>query len=177
MIQPAEKFRKSTVRPDYKPKAPIAGVRFIELRRFVDEGGDLCETARFDGGRLLGFDGFEVRQTMHSVLQPGAVKAWHYHRSQTDLWYVPGHERALVGLLDVRKGSATEGVSQRVVLGDGQARLLVIPPGVAHGCANLGSNPVNLFYFVDRAFDPANHDEQRLPADAAGTDFWTIRPG
>jgi len=48
----------------------------------------------------------------------------------------------LVVLGDVRKGSASEGVTQRLVLGDGASRLVRIPPGVAHGVRNLAATRV-----------------------------------
>jgi dTDP-4-dehydrorhamnose 3,5-epimerase len=48
-------------------------------------------------------------------------------------------------------------------MGDHQeARVLRIPPGVAHGCRCL-SGPANLFYITSRLYDPA--DEGRIPHD------------
>jgi dTDP-4-dehydrorhamnose 3,5-epimerase len=65
----------------------------------------------------------------------------------------------------------------RLVLGSGKARLLLIPRGVAHGVANLSSQPAAVIYFVNQAFNLERPDEHRLPYDLLGEDFWSIRPG
>ena len=85
----------------------------------------------------------------------------------------------LVLLLDVRKGSRTDGTRQRLMLGNGTSRLLVIPPGVAHGVRNLGESPGRIIYFTDLHFspEPATCDEGRLPWDFAGKDVWEMTRG
>lgn len=172
-----KKFAPKVSRQQYEAKPTLDGVRFVDLRRFLDDGGEFEELARVSAGRLDGLPDFEVRQVNHSLMQPGAVKAWHLHEHQEDVWFVPPDERVLVGLLDVRSGSKTEGLTMRFVLGDGLARLVYIPRGVAHGAANPYPRPARILYFVNQTFDPARPDELRLPSDAAGDDFWTLRPG
>ena len=85
----------------------------------------------------------------------------------------------LVVLLDTRRGSPTEGARMRLVLGDGSSRLLRIPPGVAHGVRNLGTQPGRIIYFTDVHFsaEPASCDEGRLPWDFAGADVWEVVRG
>jgi dTDP-4-dehydrorhamnose 3,5-epimerase len=65
----------------------------------------------------------------------------------------------------------------RFVMGAGRSQLLAIPPGVAHGCANLGTGASALLYFTDRQFQIEDADEGRLPWDLLGADFWRITPG
>ena len=65
----------------------------------------------------------------------------------------------------------------RFVLGAGVAQLLIIPPGVAHGAANVWENPVTMVYFTDQTFNQGNPDERRLPHDLFGEDFWTLKKG
>jgi dTDP-4-dehydrorhamnose 3,5-epimerase len=110
-------------------------------------------------------------------MEPGTIKAWHLHQRQDDLWFVPPHDRLLVGLLDAREHSPTYRGRQRIVMGAGRARLLLIPRGVAHGVANLSGRPASVIYFVNQPFDPQNPDEHRLPHDLVGEDFWRITPG
>ena len=166
------RYRKQT----YAPAEALAGVEVVELRRFADAGGSMTELARLDEGRLLGREGFLAAQMNYSTLEPGAVKAFHVHRQQTDVWFVPPEDRVLLVLADVRKGSATEGRSTRLVLGDTRSLLVRIPPGVAHGCKNLASHAARILYFVDRHFDPdpARTDEGRLPWDFLGAQIWDI---
>ena len=110
-------------------------------------------------------------------MEPGTIKAWHLHSRQEDLWFIPPHDRCLIGLLDVREESETYKRSMRFVMGAGRARLLLIPRGVAHGIANLGNRPASMFYFVNRAFDREEPDEQRLSWDVLGEGFWRNMPG
>jgi len=92
---------------------------------------------------------------------------------------VPPTDKILLCVGDVRKGSPTEGVVQRLVLGDGNSRLVRIPPGVAHGCKNLRTAGLSVIvYFVDVHFSAeADCDEGRLPWDHFGADVWDVERG
>ena len=150
----------------YGAASTIDGVRVVELARLVN-------------GTPESFAGFTVGQINYSEIEPGAIKAFHLHARQTDVWFVPPSDRMLVVLLDVRKGSRSENLRQRVVLGHGASRLLVIPPGVAHGVRNLGEATGRIVYLTDLHFspEPATCDEGRLPWDFAGKDVWEIARG
>ncbi len=163
----------------YAPTPSIEGVEIVELKRFHDDGGSMTELARITDGRTQAFAGFTPRQVNYSEVEPGAVKAFHLHRRQTDLWFVPPSDRMLVVLVDVRQGSKTEGMKMRLMLGNGAPRVLRIPPGVAHGGKNLGTTLGRIIYFVDVQFsaDPAVCDEGRLPWDYAGADVWDVVRG
>jgi dTDP-4-dehydrorhamnose 3,5-epimerase len=158
---------------DYGAAPTIDGVVTVELRRFNDDGGAMIELLR-DGEHPPELDGFEPRQINYSTLQPGTIKAFHVHREQTDVWFVPPEDRVLAVLVDVRERSASRGARLRRMLGDGRPMLVRIPPGVAHGCRNLGTAPARIVYFTDRLFspEPARCDEGRLPWDWAGADVW-----
>ena len=163
----------------YGPAPTIDGVTLMPLTRHADDGGSLTELARLTDGRAEGVAGFTVRQINFSELAPGAVKAFHLHVRQTDVWYAPPGDRMLAVLIDVRQGSPTEGTLMRLVLGDGASRLLRIPPGVAHGVRNLGPGPGRLVYLTDLHFsaEPSSCDEGRLPWDFAGADVWEVIRG
>jgi dTDP-4-dehydrorhamnose 3,5-epimerase len=170
----AERYRLQ----DYGGSSRIDGVEVVELRRFNDDGGSLTELLRLAGAAdAAGLAGFRVAQVNYSCLQPGVVKAFHLHHRQTDVWFVPPEDRLLLVLVDVRAGSPTEGARVRLLLGDGTSRLVRIPPGVAHGCRNLGSAPGRILYFTDVHFstDPEHGDEGRLPWDFAGREVWDVR--
>ena len=160
----------------YDGSPSIDGVEFVEVRRFNDDGGAMMELFRFNEPRLAGLEGFEPQQLNYSLVQPGTIKAFHLHRRQTDVWFVPSEDRILMALVDVRAGSPTEGARQRIVLGDGNNRLVRIPPGVAHGCRNLSRTESRILYFTDLLFDPDPErcDEGRLPWDFAGAEIWDV---
>jgi dTDP-4-dehydrorhamnose 3,5-epimerase len=161
---------------DYSPATPIQGVEIVELKRFSDDGGSFTELGRLDRGLHAAFPGFEVRQVNYTEMDPGAIKAFHLHRRQTDVWFVPPDDKMLLVLLDVRADSATRNVHRRLVLGDNASRLVRIPPGVAHGVKNLAASRGRIIYFVDLAFSPAPDqcDEGRLPWDFAGPEIWDV---
>jgi dTDP-4-dehydrorhamnose 3,5-epimerase len=163
----------------YGPAPKIDGVALVPLTRHTDDGGSLTELARLADGHAEGLADFVVRQINFSELAPGVIKAYHLHVRQTDIWYVPPGDRMLVVLLDVRHGSSTEGARMRFVLGDGASRLLRIPPGVAHGVRNVGSQSGRIVYLTDLHFsaEPSSCDEGRLPWDFAGADVWEVTRG
>ena len=163
----------------YGPGPTIDGVELVELRRFADDGGSMTELARLTDGDPAALAGFRVHQINYSEVEPGAIKAYHLHTRQTDVWYVPPSDRMLVVLVDARRGSRTEGARMRLVLGAGGSRLLRIPPGVAHGVRNLAATAGRIIYFTDVHFsaDPATCDEGRLPWDWAGADVWDVTRG
>ena len=158
----------------YAPTPRIEGVEIVELRRHADDGGSMTELARLTTGASAALAGFTLRQINYSEVAPGAVKAFHLHTRQTDVWFVPPSSRMLCVLIDVRAGSPTEGLRNRFMLGDGASRVVRIPPGVAHGCRNLGATTGQIVYFTDLHFsvDPDTCDEGRLPWDFAGGDIW-----
>ncbi len=164
---------------DYSPRKKIEGVEIVELKRFNDDGGSMTELGRLDQGVHAQLPGFTVRQVNYSLLDPLAIKAFHLHTRQTDVWFVPPSDKLLLVLADVRKGSPTEGTILRTVLGDGSSRLVRIPPGVAHGCKNLRSaSPTAILYFVDVQFSPGQDtDEGRLPWDHFGAQVWEVERG
>ena len=164
---------------DYRPAPAMDGVQLIELKRFTDDGGSFMELARLQPGVAAGLPGFECRQVNYSELEPGAIKAFHVHRRQTDVWFVPPGDKMLVILLDVRAASQSRGAQRRLVLGDGASRLLLIPPGVAHGVKNLAPTRGRIIYLVDTQFcaDPDQTEEGRLPWDFAGPEIWEVTRG
>jgi dTDP-4-dehydrorhamnose 3,5-epimerase len=164
---------------DYSPAAAIDGVQIVELKRFNDDGGALTELGRLQSGLHAALPGFEVKQVNYSEVEPGAIKAFHLHRRQTDVWFVPPGDKMLLVLLDVRAESSTQHVRRRIVLGDGTSRLVRIPPGVAHGVKNLAPVRGRIIYFVDTHFAqaPDQCDEGRLPWDFSGAEIWDVVRG
>lgn len=163
----------------YEAGPRIQGVEIVELRRFHDDGGAITELGRLTAGTHGQLAGFECRQVNYSEIEPDAVKAYHLHRRQTDVWYVPPHDKVLLVLHDCRTGSPTEGATMRFVIGDGTSRLVRIPPGVAHGCKNLAREKGRILYMVDLHFstDPDECDEGRLPWDFLGAEIWDVVRG
>jgi dTDP-4-dehydrorhamnose 3,5-epimerase len=163
---------------EYHPRTVIDGVKITDLRLMQDDGGSFTEILRLDDeGNLLGIPDFKVKQSSYSLVLPGAIKAFHLHYNQEDVWFALPSDRLLIGMVDTRKDSPTCGVSMRFVMGAGKAQLVYIPRGVAHGCANIGTEPAAIVYFVNQHFALNDPDERRLPWDLLGADFWHMTPG
>lgn len=184
---PLEKLTPADFGPDYAARITtqgyggagrIEGVKILDLRLLTDDGGSFAELVRFDEeGNLEAIPEFKVRQSSYSLVLPGAIKAFHLHFNQEDVWFVPPTDRLLIGLVDARKASPSCGTTMRFVMGGGKAQLLYIPRGVGHGGANIGTQPATILYYVNQRFDITDPDERRLPYDIVGEDFWRIAPG
>lgn len=107
-------------------------------------------------------------QVNFSVQYPGVVKAWHRHDRQTDFWLcVTGH-------LKVGVHREKDGASWRMVVGEKQAGVVVIPPPLWHGAMAVGAAPAGLLYYVTRAFDADQPDEHRRPHDSVPGFSWAV---
>ena len=175
------KFRTKLYKQDYASKPKIDGIKFIDIPYFTDDGGAFCELLKKGDTGFFAehFFDFELKQVNWSIIEPGLIKAGHLHKNQEDIWFVPPTDKVLVGLMDLRENSATVGVKMRFVLGAGHARLLYIPRGVAHGCANPYPRPMTVLYMVNKIWtsDPETTDEYRIDYREFGEGFWEMAKG
>jgi dTDP-4-dehydrorhamnose 3,5-epimerase len=149
-----------------RPDAPdlIDGVEIAPLAVYPDDRGFFTELARLGKGLAAKMvpDGARQIQVSLTLTYPGTIKAIHYHSEQTDLW-APCSGMVQVFLYDLRLRSKTFGAINTIFAGRFQPWEILIPPGVAHGYKALGIEPIQLVYFTDRHYNPA--DELRLPYD------------
>ncbi len=166
-------YQKNIFTQDYSKKELIDDVQIININNFVGEDGDFSELVRLnEKGEIEQVPGFQVRQISRTKLFPNAIKGWHLHFKQEDLWYVFPHSHVLVGLVDLRENSSTKNLKMRLVMGGGKSQLLYIPRGVAHGVVNLSPNMADLIYFTNQTFNIEDPDEKRLHWDTFGREFW-----
>jgi dTDP-4-dehydrorhamnose 3,5-epimerase len=92
---------------------------------------------------------------------PELIKAFHWHKKQWDYWDI-GTGNARVVLVDLREESPTAGAIQQVILGENAPRMVAIPPYVAHGYQCLGTQDVQLIYYVTEPYNPKDPDEGRI---------------
>ncbi len=163
---------------NYKADPKIEGVLLLKLNYFSSEDGYFIELARLGKDKgLESAPSFKAEQISYSSLDPKSIKAWHIHYQQDDIWFIPPNNKVLIGLHDLRKTSLTKKVTQRIILGNHQSNLLLIPKGVAHGCSNLSNSQATIIYITDRKFNTKKPDEQRLPWDYLGKNFWQVKKG
>ena len=128
----------------------IDGVRIKPLKVIPDERGRLAEILRRDDDIFLGFG-----QVYMTTAYPGVVKAWHYHRKQTDNFAVVTGMMKIV-LYDAREDSPTKGEVNEFFVGDHNPILVQIPPGVYHGFKCVSEHEAIV---INTPTEPYNHEE------------------
>lgn len=139
----------------------IAGVRIFPYPLWPDDRGYFLEVARIGQGAVAEFSSAST-QVSAALSYPGTIKAFHFHKFQTDCW-VPVQGMFQVALVDLRKDSPTHGLRNTLYVGALRPWQLIIPPGVGHGYKVIGSNAAMLVYLTNRFYDPK--DEGRIPYD------------
>ncbi len=154
-------------------RAPrIEGVKTRTLRVIPDERGWLMEILRADDGELFTRFG----QVYVSATYPGVVKAWHYHKVQTDN-FACVHGMVKLVLVDTRPGSPTEGAVNEFVIGSQQPMLVQVPKLVYHGWKCIGDT---MALVVNTPTEPYRHDdpdEFRLEPHGTLPYDWSRRDG
>ena len=105
----------------------IDGVKTKRLRVIPDERGRLLEILRADDELFQQFG-----QVYITTTYPHVVKAWHFHKIQTDnIAVVKGMLK--LALYDPREGSPTKGEVNEFYIGEHNPLLIQIPKEVYHG--------------------------------------------
>jgi len=134
----------------------IDGVHIKKLKFIRDERGRLMEILRRDDNVFKKFG-----QAYVTTAKPNAVKAWHYHKKQSDNFFcIFGKMR--VGLYDSRKDSRTFGKTQDIVMDFEKPALLTIPPGVWHGFECAGKSEAAIMNLCTHLYEYKKPDEYRV---------------
>jgi dTDP-4-dehydrorhamnose 3,5-epimerase len=150
----------------------IEGVRIKRLKVIADERGWLMEMLRDDDEMFQKFG-----QVYLSVVYPGVVKGWHFHKRQTDHFvFVKG--MAKVVLYDTRDASSTKGEVNEFFMGELNPILLVIPPFVLHGMKGIGTEPAYLVNTPTEHYVYDEPDEFRVPPHDSSIPYdWSHNDG
>ena len=150
----------------------IDGVKVKRLKVIPDERGLLMEMMRDDDEFFQKFG-----QVYLSVVYPGVVKGWHYHKKQTDHFvFVKG--MAKVVLVDTRESSSTKGEVNEFFMGENNPILLVIPPFVLHGMKGIGTEAAYLVNTPTEHYNYDEPDEFRVPAHDPSIPYdWSRKDG
>lgn len=150
----------------------IDGVIEKPLKMICDERGRLMEILRNDDDV---FDCFG--QVYITSAYPGVVKAWHYHKKQTDHFAVV-RGMAKIVLYDAREDSPTRGEVNEFFAGDFRSVLVKIPPLVYHGYKCISEHECIVMNLPTELFDYKNPDEHRVAPDDPSIPYdWTRKDG
>jgi len=150
----------------------IEGVIIKHLQVIPDERGWLMEILRCDDPQFRQFG-----QVYLSTAYPGVVKAWHYHKKQTDNFTcVKGMMKVV--LYDARKNSPTSQQLTELFIGERNPALITVPPGVYHGFKAIGTDTAFFISIPDMPYNSKEPDEYRLPPDTSEIPYtWGLTPG
>ena len=150
----------------------IEGIAARSGRVIPDQRGRLGEIMRADDPWFEKFG-----QVYFTTTYPGVVKAWHYHKIQTDHFYVV-KGLIKVALYDERKDSSTHGVVNEVYLGEHRPGQIRIPPGVQHGWMCVSDTEAYIVNIVSEMYNRSSPDEYRTdPHDNHIPYDWARRDG
>jgi dTDP-4-dehydrorhamnose 3,5-epimerase len=133
----------------------LSGLLLIQLDVHVDARGFFVE--RYNRSRFAEMGLPSFFQDNHSRSVPRTIRGLHYQ--------VRPAQGKLVGairgriwdvVVDIRPQSPTYGQTLGLELNDSNGHLLWVPPGFAHGFCVIGSEPADVLYKVDSAYEPSS---------------------
>jgi dTDP-4-dehydrorhamnose 3,5-epimerase len=134
----------------------IEDVKICPAKVFPDERGRLGEILRADDQFFEKFG-----QVYFTTTYPGVVKAWHWHKKQTDHFYV-AKGTVKVALYDGRSDSKTKGCVNQLYLGEHCPAVLKIPPGVCHGWMCTSQEEAYIINITTEVYNYSQPDEFRI---------------
>lgn len=126
----------------------IRGVSIHPLKQIPDERGKIMHMLRADDPHFEHFG-----EIYFSMIYPGVVKGWHWHREMA-LNYA-----CIVGIIklvlyDEREGSPTYGEIQEIYLGEGNYVLVHVPCQIWNGFKGIGTIPAIVANCATLPHDP-----------------------
>ena len=146
----------------------IKGVYLKKLPVHKDERGALFEILRSDWKIFKKFG-----QTYITVCKTGWVKGWHYHKIQTDNFFVVKGKARIV-LIDSSKKKVME-----FMLSDKEPSILVIPPKVIHGFESISKVECWIMNIPTELYNYKKPDEYRIKLDEPNIPYkpWKKKKG
>ena len=150
----------------------IEGVKTKKLRVIPDERGRVMEILRVDDEFFEKFG-----QVYMTTTYPQVVKAWHYHKIQSDNIAVVKGMIKLV-LYDSRESSSTRGEINEFFIGDHNPLLVHVPKRVYHGWKCVSEEEAIVINAPTEAYAYHAPDEYRLPPHGQEVPYdWARKDG
>ena len=133
----------------------INGVKVKKLKVIPDERGRLMEILRSDEDIFSKFGQVYVTTTL-----PGVVKAWHFHKKQTD------NVTCIIGMVklvlyDPREDSQTFNEVNEFYIGTHSLMFIQIPQGVYHGWKCVSEEEAVIINVPTEVYNYETPDEHR----------------
>ena len=148
----------------------IHGVNTKALRVIPDDRGRVMEILRADDDLFIKFG-----QVYMTTVYPGTVKAWHYHKKQTDNFAVVAGMVKLA-LYDARDDSPTKNEVNEFHIGVHNPLLVQIPPGVYHGFMAIGQQEAVVINTPTEPYSRQEPDEHHVDAHTPDIPYhWAVK--
>lgn len=134
----------------------IEGVKVKKLKVIPDERGRLMEMLRSDDEVFEKFG-----QVYMTTTYPNVVKAWHFHKKQSDN-LVCVHGMIKLVLYDQRDNSSTFKSVSEFYLGVHNPLLIHIPPDVCHGWMCISQEEAIIVNMPSEVYSYDRPDEHRI---------------
>lgn len=134
----------------------INGVKIKKLKMLDDERGRLMEILRSDDEIFKKFG-----QAYITTAFPGVVKAWHYHKIQTDSFTCIAGKICLA-LYDAREDSPTFKEINEFILSLDEPKVVQIPNMVYHGFKGISEFESMVINLPTEPYNRVTPDEYRL---------------
>ncbi len=132
----------------------IKDVIIKEITKNHDERGFLAELFRDDE---LDFKG---AMAYASFTNPGVIRGPHEHVHQSDCFVFFGPGSFKLYLWDRRADSETKDEKMEIEVGESNACLVVVPPGVVHGYKCISEIPALSLNFPDKLYRGVKKQEE-----------------
>jgi len=150
----------------------IVGLKILEPRIFEDSRGKFIKTFTDEFIKEQGLN-IDIKETYYSISHKDVIRGMHFQTppyGHTKIVYVP-HGKIIDVVLDLRKNSPTYEKYFSLELSSENAKVLIIPEGLAHGFKSLQDN-TNVTYMQTTTYAPNN--DEGIKFDSFGFD-WECR--
>lgn len=146
------------------PNSQQKGVVFKEAQKFGDDRGDFTNISfKIEKENNIAFK----RSYIISNNQQGVVRAFHGHKREGKLFYVPkGAFKFIIMDMETREWKEYNLLASI-------PKILYVPPGYYNGFVSLTSDAILITYSTSEMEDSLN-DDYRLPYDVLGSEVWNI---
>jgi len=147
----------------------ISGLFLIKPKKFEDTRGKFVKTFHLETLERNGLK-TDFKESYYSISQKNVLRGMHFQTPPHDhlkLVYVP-YGKIIDVVLDIRKSSPTYGESFEVELSGENAKVLIIPKGLAHGFKSLEDN-TNVTYMQTSGYAPES--DGGIKFDSFGYDW------
>lgn len=133
-------------RSNHKKMSDISGLILKKLSQYQDDRGWLAEIYRDDE------TDFRPAMSYLSLTKPGVVRGPHEHKKQADCFVFAGPGEFELHLWDNRDNSPTKGSYIKIIVGENNPTLVVVPPGVVHGYKCVSETPAYSINLPDKLY-------------------------